>query len=301
MVKTLAIFDSRTKWVRPCIQAALLRGWQARQIQNLGDVLESKIEFALLFPHAHPARLLSDQKLAQLLLGRVQLITDYNQIMLYEDKRGQIKQWGKWMPRTWVCEHLEAAREVIEFIHEYPLISKADVGASSYNVRLLRDETAAINHVDEIFHKGIRVEHCDSLGTHSLQKDYVILQEFIPHEVTYRVNVIGKQRAIFYRYCYPDRPMAQTGNVKPVYALTEELESLLGWAERLLLDVQSQWVALDVLKSEQGWKLLETSLRWPWPSPGDCDNGVFFPGGKKWSQMWDVLIDELEVGAWGII
>jgi glutathione synthase/RimK-type ligase-like ATP-grasp enzyme len=291
----LYILDSRDKWVEPCLQAAQARGYLGKRIYSASDIEEPG--YALIFPHANPQILKKDQAIAQEVAKTCTMITDLNQIMLYENKRTQTDQWWHLMPRTWMWSEIDGA---VDFAHHanYPLVSKADVGASSYNVRILKNKAAGIAHAKELFGKGIQVEHCDSMGTRSVQKGYAIFQEFIPHQVTYRVNVIGNQRAIFHRFCYPDKPVAQTGNVKPVYELDAESESLLAWVEVTLQDIQSNWVALDVLKHGDQWLLLETSLRWPWPSPGDCNNATFFPSGRKWIELWDVLINEIEAGAW---
>lgn len=225
------------------------------------------------------------------------MIQDAEQVRLYEDKSGQFEKWGHWMPDTWRFTDLESALAQLEHC-EYPLVSKADVGASSVNVRILKTKDEAITHVKQLFGEGIRVNH----GAHcpnTLQKGYALLQRFIPHHITYRVNAMGDTRAVFYRYCYPDRPVAQTGNVEPAFDMTDELESLLEYADRFFVEAGTKWCALDILRDGQEWKLLETSLAWPWPSPGRCNEGTIFrSGGKQWIEMFDVMLDEVERGAW---
>jgi hypothetical protein len=81
--------------------------------------------------------------------------------------------------------------------------------------------------------------------------------------------------------------------------MTSELESLLEFSDRFFAHAKTKWCALDVLKDGNEWKLLETSLAWPWPSPGECNRGTIFrSGGKKWIEMFDVMFDEVERGAW---
>ena len=139
------------------------------------------------------------------------------------------------------------------------------------------------------------------LGAHKskMQKGYLLLQRFIPHKVTYRVNAIGNARAIFFRYCYPDRPAAQTGNVEPCDVLNDEMDSLLEWSDRFFTSAKTKWCALDVLKDGDKWVLLETSLAWPWPSPGRCNEGPIFRSGHRWIGMFDVLMDEIKAGSFG--
>jgi len=279
------VYDPRIKWFEPAVTAARARGYNAGELSD-------KPGYCVFLPHANPDQLKVDQALARTL--KHVMITDLTQIEVYDNKRKQTALWSKWMPETWVFTNKE---EALSQDFDFPLISKADVGASSYNVRLIKDKGHLSEHLEKIFSRGIEVNHCDSIGTKSLQKGYVILQRFIPHDVTYRVNVIGRERAIFYRRNYKDRPMAQTGNVEPSKELTPKDVSLLDYVNEVKEDVQTNWCAFDILQDGNGWKLLETSLRWPWPSPGDCDNAVFFNGGKTWIDMWDVLIDEIEAGA----
>ena len=122
----------------------------------------------------------------------------------------------------------------------------------------------------------------------------MIFQKFVPHDITYRVNAIGKGRAIFFRKNYPDSWMAQTGNVEPSFELNEECESLLEYSDRVFENIGTQWCALDILKDDGKWKLLETSLAWPWPSPGRCNEGTIFRTKRKWIEMFDAMFDSLE-------
>jgi hypothetical protein len=294
----IQVLDPREKWVAPVLLAADSRGWSAKRIYEAADAAPG---YALLFVHAHPEILRHDRALARELASRgdVTLITDLTQTQVYEDKRAQTRLWADWMPTTWIFNDLD---EALSTSLPFPLISKADVGASSYNVRILKDRAELERHLREIFGAGVPVEHCDSKGTRSLQRGYAILQEFVPHQVTYRVNAIGRQRAAFYRYCFADRPMAQTGNVEPARVMTDDLASLFAWSDRFFAHAGTQWCALDALRHPtRGWVLLETSLRWPWPSPGACNQeGRFFLDGRetrRWIEMFQILFDELEAGS----
>ena len=75
--------------------------------------------------------------------------------------------------------------------------------------------------------------------------------------------------------------------MEPAFELTPELESLLEYSDRFFAVAGTKWCALDILKDGDEWKLLETSLAWPWPSPGRCNDGTIFrSGGKKWIQIF---------------
>lgn len=230
---------------------------------------------------------------------RLVMVQDAAQVEVYESKTEQWRRWGRFMPDTWRFTDVDTA---LAFLNTapYPLVSKADVGASSVNVRILATRAEAGRHVQEIFTTGVPVSHGAEKAPKTLQRDYVLLQRFIPHKVTWRVNAIGDARAIFMRYCYPDRPVAQTGNVEPVMRLTESNEELLAHANTIFDAIGSEWCALDLLQDTDGtWKLLETSLAWPWPSPGRCNEGPIFGSSRKWIEIWDVMFEQAERGVFG--
>jgi len=272
-------------------------GYVGRRVFS-GEVTKSP-GVGFVRPHADWRQLPKNREdYKRMVAAGLTMIQDQAQIDLYEDKSGQFARWGHWMPDTWrFTDHDMAQAHVAQA--DYPVVSKADVGASSTNVRILYDKVEAEKHIAQLFDAGILVHHGANCPQ-TRQKDYALLQRFIPHKTTYRVNALGNARAVFFRHCYSDRPVAQTGNVDPAFAMTPELESLLEYSDRVFADIGSKWCALDILKDGDGWKMLETSLAWPWPSPGDCNSGTIFrsPKGRKWIGMFDVMFDELEAGAW---
>jgi len=286
--------DERKVWHGPMLKVARDRGYDARRIFR-GEECEGP-GVGFIRPHADPKRLKENRDDFALMSKRLRMVQDQTQIDVYEDKSAQFWRWRDWMPDTW---RFSGKDEAIRFAEsaDYPLVSKADVGASSKNVRILKTRAEGVRHCVEVFDKGIEVDHCAG-GKKSWQKGYVLLQRFIPHSITWRVNAIGNARAIFKRYCYPDRPVAQTGNVEPAMQLDTETESLLEFADRFFQHAGTNWCAIDVLKDGDEWRLLETSLAWPWPSPGKCNDAPIFGTDKKWIQLFDVMFDEIESGAW---
>lgn len=225
------------------------------------------------------------------------MIQDAAQVEVYEDKSEQFRRWSRWMPETWRFTDFDAAVAFLDAA-PYPLVSKADVGASSVNIRILDNRAEAGRHLQQIFGEGVPVSHGAEKAPKTLQKGYALLQRFIPHKVTWRVNAIGDARAAFMRYCFPDKPVAQTGNVEPVKRKTNEVESLFAYADEVFDAIGTKWCALDVLKDVDGsWKLLETSLAWPWPSPGDCNNAPIFGSSRKWIEIWEVMFEQVQAGA----
>jgi hypothetical protein len=288
------VLDTREIWHAAIIAAAKNHGHHAKRIFRGDEVDFGGVGF--IRPHAEPAELKRNQRDYDLMAAKLTMLQDETQVRLYEDKSGQFSKWSHWMPDTWRFTNYE---EALAFVGEaeYPLVSKADVGASSINVRILQNQVEGLAHVRQLFGAGIPVHHCGGRAM-STQKGYVLLQRFIPHTTTWRVNAIGNARAAFMRYCYKDRPVAQTGNVEPVMAMTPQIESLFEYSNRFFAEAKTRWCAIDVLDDNGTWRLLETSLAWPWPSPGDCNSAPIFGSKHKWIGMFEAMWDEYEAGAW---
>ena len=258
-MKNFFILDERQIWHKAACQAARSHGYSARRIFNGGEVDSDGVGF--IRPHADWRKLPTNRQDFALMSKRLLMIQDPAQVAVYEDKSLQFAKWGDWMPDTWRFV-FESDAQAFVAQADYPLVSKADVGASSVNVRILKDKDEAQRHIAQLFGAGIKVNH----GAHcpdTMQKGYALLQRFIPHTTTWRVNALGDARAVFKRYCYKDRPVAQTGNVDPTYEMSPELESLLDFSDRFFAHAGTKWCAIDVLKDGSEWKLLETSLAWP--------------------------------------
>jgi len=300
-MKNFYVYDEKqypkyapTTWHLALLREAQSRGYNARRVSSVRHVTEPGYLFARL-PMRQPELNAQRARVRELAaLPQVRMIQDAQQIDLYESKLAQTAAFSQWMPTTRVLVTQDSAREALEFL-TFPFISKASVGASSIHVRLIETHEQAHEEIRLAFTtRGIPT----SRGFKD-QRGYLIWQQYIPHNVTYRVNIIGRQFAIFKRYCYGDRPMAQTGNVEPVMELNPHYVSLLQFAEHIAKVIGTKWCAFDILESPDGWKLLETSIGWPWPSPGDCNKGAFFFSTHKWIDMFKVLFDEVEEGVWG--
>lgn len=305
-------------WVKGILAAAERNGHTPRRITDGSQVKGPGIGF--IRPHANPEIL--KKNIAHddpLMREQCLMIQDRQQVEVYEDKFEQFRRWGDWMPYTEYHNDKEAALDAVSKFFSPDtsgkMVSKAAVGASSRNVWILDSVKEARKHINQLWGEGIRVNHCAGGGgsgpAWSVQKGEILMQEFVPqNKFTWRVNRVGDLWAIFQRHNYPDRPVAQTGNTQPVKKLDRHMEHLLDFAYEVTQDIQSKWVALDILwypdfhiKKKGEWQLLETSLAYPWPSPGDCDNNVFWSmnfedTGRKWVDMFDVMFEQVEAGVW---
>lgn len=292
------MIDEREIWYRPALASARARGYEARRIHYGEEVWEEGEGVGFIRPHADPATLVRNHgDYAMMRAAGLTMIQDPMQMALYEDKWGQAELWGDLMPETHLLKDKAAALALVDAV-QYPIVSKAKEGASSVNVRIIPDAPSLVDHIEQVWGAGVSVNPCGG-STRVKQRGYMILQRFIAHDVTWRVNIVGNAFAIFRRFNYPDRPVAQTGNVAPVMKVDAEMESLLAFSKQFFELAETNWCAIDVLKDADGdWKLLETSLAWPWPSPGDCDDAPFFGTPHQWRGMWDCMFDAVEAGVW---
>ena len=293
------VLDERHVWFEAIIAAAERAGHRGQRVfsgHQFDDVRPGDIGF--LRCHADWRVLPANREdYARMLGAGLLTIQDQGQVDTYERKDEQFRRWFDLMPETWLHTDADAAMGFLDFA-PFPLVSKANEGASSTNVRILKDKAEAQKHIAQLFGAGIWVHHGANCPQ-TKQRGYALLQRFIPHTITYRVNVVGNVRAVFFRRNYPDRPVAQTGNTTAAYEMTPELESLLEYADRVADALGTKWCALDILKDGDGWKFIESSLAWPWAADSYADATMFrSTKGRKWAQMFDVMVDEVERGAW---
>jgi glutathione synthase/RimK-type ligase-like ATP-grasp enzyme len=298
MAETLWWLDgTRGRWGTGMRKACQRHGWAFREIEK-GEEREGGLGF--IRPSAAPGKLMANRLDYAAMAGRGAMVQDGVQVRLYDDKWTQAQEFGTWLPETHLCTS-ESQAQVAGGLLGFPLVVKADVGASSVNVHVIHRSREYDRLLKEVFRgKGWLVAHCAD-GARSRQKGRLLVQQFIPHDVTWRVNVLGEGRAAFRRFNYPDRPVAQTGNVEPVMALDETVESLLRFVDRLASLFGTRWCAFDILRDGDRWRLLETSLAWPWPSPGDCMSAPIFRTPWTWEGLWDSLLEQAQSGVFGAL
>lgn len=284
-------------WGREVAQAAILRGHKATMFRNQGEVGGAGYWFARRrqFPPLYEA---DERHLGSLWANRQYLhfVQDRQQWLCYEDKIRQYRLFSEWMPRTWYCPSAEAAYRALDQCW-FPLVSKASVGSSSVNVRILADAEAAQQEIDLAFSGGLPMRHG---AQDARQTGYLLWQQFIPHQVTWRVTAVGTKRHAYRRFCYPDKAVAAPAAVvatEPA-AMSDEVESLLDFSNRFFEFAGTQWCAIDVLKADPGWRLLETSLAWA--RGGDsAGNASFYGTEYSLNTQAQLLVSEIEQGAFG--
>lgn len=298
MSETLWWYDGTgSGWGKGAMAACNRRGWQFAK--GTGEGRRGGLGFVRL--SANPQKLGIGQKLFLKMSEGGPMVQDGVQIRLYDDKWEQAREFSTWLPKTRLCTS-ESETRVAAALLGFPLVVKADVGASSLNVKVIDKSRDYDAFVRQVFRgRGWRVSHCSGDGASSIQKGRLLVQQFIPHTVTWRVNVLGEGRAVFRRFNYRDKPVAQTGNVEPVTEMTEEVESLLAFVDRLASLFGTRWCAFDVLKDGSRWRLLETSLAWPWPSPGACMSAPIFRTAWTWEGLWDMTLEQAERGVFGAL
>jgi glutathione synthase/RimK-type ligase-like ATP-grasp enzyme len=240
-------------------------------------------------------RLTFDRQQYSALVGRegLKFIQDPGQIYAYEDKLAQTRMWRTFMPETQIMTSHDTA-QTYAHLAPYPIVSKSAIGSASHNVRLLQDDSAAQREIAAIFSKnGMAV----SLGR---QKDYWLIQRFVPHEVTYRVTAIGTKRHIYQRFNFKDRPMAAPSAVIPTQPLPMGplAETVLEFSNKFFCAAATQWCAIDVIAGSDKLYLLETALGWARGNDAS-GNALFYDTKHSLLTQHELLLDEIEAGVFG--
>lgn len=211
---------------------------------------------------------------------------------LYDDKVEQSRQLAKWLPETFVVETAEEAGRLLdEGRMAFPFVSKASEGASSQNVRLVRDEAQARAEIADAFGPGLAKSY------HEKQHNYLLWQRFCPgNDYDFRCIRIGSERLIFRRYNRPDVPFASGSGREEVRkgGLDDELEAALAHADAFFAAGDFRWCGIDLVKDEGRFVVLECTVGWPNPKPKWPHLTV---SGRPWLDMWKIAVEEIEKGA----
>ena len=277
-------------WGQGLYAAAVHRGWDAAMFDE-NDVISGGIAFVHMH-HAPDVRAKHKRLMEKLHAARIRLVPDIWSARLYDDKVEQARVFGKWMPATYYCDKADIASRLVDELR-YPIISKAREGASSHNVRLLQDADAARAEIEKVFGGGgIKLRYGQR------QTGYLLWQDFVAgNQYDIRVIAIGEQRLLLRRYNRDDRPMASgSGRIEPINNLADPIfGSAFAFADSFFKAEGLKWCGIDIVfdHEAQRWRLLETTVGWTLHGYFDC---MFFPDGRMGTDIWDVVIDEIERG-----
>lgn len=276
-------FDDAHNWGRDLLTAANVRGHDARLFDNIRQVKEPGVVF--LHMHAHPAVRLHHKRIAAHFASDpdYKLIPNYRLSSLYDDKLEQLRQLSPYMPPTRIFTSPTQARNFLETQPPLPIVSKSAEGSG---VRIQRT-------YDDLY-KEIRLAFSD-LGVKNRfgvrHHGYVFWQKYTgDHDYIMRVISIGQQRMIV------RRGRRQDNGSRPLAVITEldnEATSALTFAHELITTQRFNWGAFDLIRYGDTWKLLKLTVGWHVTRYSDC---VFLPANRKGSDVWEVLLDEIERG-----
>lgn len=275
-MKIWAMDDAHT-WGVSLLEVAQERGHNVTLFDTVKEVKGGGVLFYHM--HAHPAvREHHKRAMAQFATRpELQLIPSYQTSKLYDDRLEQLRAFGKHMPATTVFKSPAMAKEFLATSPDLPLISKCQMGPG----------TRALNTLDEaqrevkLAFSDFGIENRYKVATHGA----VYWQEFVPHDVGYRVIVVGSQSLL----------RARVGKeLIPVDKLTEESEAALSHARSIADEYGIKFGGIDLIKRRDGkWFLMKIVAGWSLSRFLACR---FTPDGRTANEFWHVMCDELEKG-----
>lgn len=291
----LTIFDTGHKWVPEMVAAAKrARLFGGPEFRVTAD--PDKVEDLVFFPmNQFSPKIDQDRRNLSVILNRSRnTVQDSEQLRMYERKVSQCDTYREWIPKTWIFTDREQAVDFADRNYESsrPVISKSTIGSSSHNVRLLSNTRAMLAEAEFAFGDGFEVQG-------GWQQGYVLWQEYVPHDVTWRVTVLGRQLSFYCRFNYVDRPMAAPASevgFAPVTSWSDVPTSLLEYANAFFNEFDLKFCAADFIPYGDSWRLLETATSWarsykphlvPWL-------------GTKYTlaTQFDLLMEEIKAGVW---
>ena len=286
--------------------------------------------FMWRFPHTPFPRLFAKRLLAAVGQGLgLAVFPDWKTVWHYDDKVAQsylLEAAGIPTAKTWIFWKREDALNFCQSA-KYPLVIKLASGASSQNVRLLKDFGEAEYWFNKLFYSGVfslerptstnlrvilkrlrpsarfllRGRHPNPGSFFELQKNYLMVQEFLPdnpHDT--RVTVIGNRAFAFRRFNRPDDFRASgSGSFDTDPGAIDSEFIRLGFRTAQSLGTQS--VAIDGLYRDNECVTTEISysyVSWVvhecpghWELEGDPESGRLI---WKTGQMWpeDAIMED---------
>jgi glutathione synthase/RimK-type ligase-like ATP-grasp enzyme len=276
-------------WVKACEKYLSALTYKVVDLTGnswLEDIRKESVDFLLAKPGilSSTYKQLYDERIY--ILERVlgyQVFPSAEEIFIYENKRF----FSFWLqaneiphPKTDVFYDLgEADNFLVET--NFPVVGKASLGASGSGVQILRDRNEAMQYAHETFQgKGARQRTGPNLGkgdllkrgfhyiihpediakklfiyksrSQSVQKGFVIFQQFIPHEFEWRVVRIGDS---FFAHKKLKKGNKASGSLLKGYE-NPPLE-ILNFVKEITDKHNFYSQAVDIFESEQGYLVNE--------------------------------------------
>jgi len=281
-------FDDAHDWGKSLQAAATKRGIEAHLFDDPRSPTKG---FVFVHMHHHSSVRLLHKRIMTILAVNPDLILlpDYRASVLFDDKVEQAIQFSKWTPRTRIFYSPGGAKRFLENGVVFPFVSKAAEGTHSHNVRIVADMDAAKQEVRHAF-SDIGIKCRQGLQ----QRSYLLWQDYIPGgESDIRVAAIGSKRLLLRR-----QNKSPTNYLTPVTDLTDLVDaSALEFANAFFKLHGIYWGAVDLIRGQDGWLVLETTVSWPMHRFYECN---FIDGttvlDRKGDQVWEVTIDEMLAG-----
>lgn len=287
-------------WGSMLAQAAATRGHDAHLFD---EPRQPDHGYVFMHMHYHPQVRLFHKRMMQVMAmnPNLKLVPSYRMSVLYDDKSEQARQFSRYMPRTHLLWTPNGAKNFLEYDKglSFPFISKASEGSSSANVRLVETVEAARQEVRMAFSDiGLKCRHGMT------QRGYLLWQQFIPNAGDIRVLAVGRKRLMVKRESRGDKAVTNgTGKIVPILELTKEYGEALQFAN-VFFDLEDiKWGGVDLVfdKENSRWLVLEATVSWKMHQY--FDSRFFDAEGKPvdllGSQIWNVLMDEIEQGVFG--
>lgn len=278
--------NSGKKWELACQKANITYDTIDLSAHNWLELLQKgSYDFLLLRPSGSVSHFknMYDERLYTICkVLHYKTFPSYEECYIYENKKllsYYLKATKTPHPRTNVFYN---KHDAIQFVNKisFPLISKTSTGASGTGVQVLRELKDAIKYVNKAFSKkGIRREFGPNKVTGSPRKwlvkaiqspsylkkklkdyffvynhperDYVIFQEFIPHDFEWRAVKIGDSFFAHKKIKYGDKASGSKGidYVAPP-------ESLLNFVRELCKKHNFNFMAIDIFEDGKGGYLV---------------------------------------------
>jgi glutathione synthase/RimK-type ligase-like ATP-grasp enzyme len=291
----------RGRWGQELNAEARSRGWRSAVITSAQEVVEPGYAF-LRIPQWEPGLSVGKRAAAALALhSDVTMIPDATSCDTYEDKVKQAQLYAPFMPETFLLRSMQEAYLLLDHHFSelgFPFISKSAKGSASNNVRLVRTYEQAVREIHSAFGSSSSGIPTRIGGVPDPQRGYLLWQRFLAgNSGDYRVCIVGRQRMMLRRGNRDDVPFASgSGRATPITKLDVETEAVLAAADEFFSANDLRWCGIDLVRDplDDRWRVLETTLGWSLKSYADC---AFFGTPYRGSQMFRVLCDEIEAGA----